>query len=164
MSPVYLEPRPAAIESCNSTYRALPYLHTYRLRFTLQRYKENAMSDNPFVGTWTYRSFLNNPDVNKAFNDLEFGRGTIVIEEAPMPSLKGTIGGPGWSLALKGARAYGNPMYARFQGSASSTARSGSTTTKAIWCRTGRMALTRSRPLSAPSSAPFPIQAANPVP
>jgi hypothetical protein len=74
------------------------------------------MSDNPFVGTWTYRSFLNNPDVNKAFNDLEFGRGTIVIEEAPMPSLKGTIGGPGWSLALKGARAYGNPMYARFQG------------------------------------------------
>ena len=28
----------------------------------------------------------------------------------------GTIGGPGWSLALKGARAYGNPMYVRFQG------------------------------------------------
>jgi hypothetical protein len=33
-----------------------------------------------------------------------------------MQSLKGTIGGPGWSLALKGARAYGNPMHARFQG------------------------------------------------
>ena len=74
------------------------------------------MSDNPFVGSWTYRSFVNDPDVNKAFNDLEFGRGTILIEEAPMPTLKGTIGGPGWSLALKGARAYGNPMYVRFQG------------------------------------------------
>ena len=74
------------------------------------------MSDNPFVGTWTYRSFLNDADVNKAFNDLEFGRGTIVIEEAPMQSLKGTIGGPTWSLTLKGARAYGNPMHARFQG------------------------------------------------
>ena len=74
------------------------------------------MSDNPFVGTWTYRSFLNDPDVNKAFNDLEFGRGTILIEGTPMASLKGTIGGPGWSLTLKGGRAYGNPMHARFQG------------------------------------------------
>lgn len=72
---------------------------------------------NPFVGSWTYRSFLNDPDVNKAFNDLEFGRGTIVIEaDTPVQSLKGTIGGPGWSLTLKGARAYGNPMNARFQG------------------------------------------------
>jgi len=65
------------------------------------------MSDNPFVGSWTYRSFLNDTDVNKSFNDLEFGRGTIVIEEGPTQALKGTIGGPGWSLALKGARAYG---------------------------------------------------------
>ena len=74
------------------------------------------MSDNPCVGTWAYRSFLNDADVNKPFNDLEFGRGTIVIEEAPMQSLKGTIGGPSWSLTLTGVRAYGNPMYARFQG------------------------------------------------
>ncbi len=74
------------------------------------------MSDNPFVGSWTYRSFLNDTDVNKSFNDLEFGRGTIVIEEGPTQALKGTIGGPGWSLALKGARAYGNPMHVRFQG------------------------------------------------
>jgi hypothetical protein len=72
---------------------------------------------NPFFGSWTYRSFLNDTDVNKPFNDLEFGRGTIVIEaDTPLQSLKGTIGGPGWSLTLKGARAYGNPMYARFQG------------------------------------------------
>ena len=28
------------------------------------------MSDNPFVGSWTYRSLLNDPDINKAFNDL----------------------------------------------------------------------------------------------
>ncbi|HET9766953.1 MAG TPA: hypothetical protein VFS60_08900 [Thermoanaerobaculia bacterium] len=74
------------------------------------------MSDNPFVGSWTYRSLLNNPDINADFDSLEFGRATIVIEEAPMQLLKGTIGGPGWSLALKGARQYGNPMHARFQG------------------------------------------------
>jgi hypothetical protein len=64
------------------------------------------MSENPFVGSWTYRSFLNDPDVNKSFNDLEFGRGTIIIEQASMRALKGTIGGPGWSLVLKGARVW----------------------------------------------------------
>jgi hypothetical protein len=74
------------------------------------------MSDNPFVGSWTYRSLLNNPDVGTDFNQLEFGRGTIVIDDTPMETLQGTIGGPDWSLALKGARHYGNPMHARFQG------------------------------------------------
>ena len=74
------------------------------------------MSDNPFVGSWTYRSLLNDTDMNTSFNDLQFGLGTIVIEEAPMQLLKGTIGGPGWSLDLKGAREYGNPMHVRFQG------------------------------------------------
>jgi len=74
------------------------------------------MSENPFEGSWTYRSFLNDPDVNKNFDDLEFGRGTIIIELAPMQALNGRIGGPGWSLVLKGARTYGNPMHARFQG------------------------------------------------
>ena len=74
------------------------------------------MHDNPLVGSWTYRSFLNDPDIGTAFNDLKFGRGTIVIEEGPMAALKGTIGGPGWSLALKGSRAYGSPMQVRFQG------------------------------------------------
>jgi hypothetical protein len=74
------------------------------------------MSRNPFVGAWTYRSLLNDPDVNTQFNDLEFGRGTLVIEEAPEQTLRGTIGGPGWSLALHGSRAYGYPMQARFQG------------------------------------------------
>jgi hypothetical protein len=74
------------------------------------------MSDNPFVGRWTYRSLLNDPDLAKAFNDLEFGRGTIEIDEAPLEVLTGRIGGPDWSLVLSGARSYGNPMRARFQG------------------------------------------------
>ncbi|HEY4168628.1 MAG TPA: hypothetical protein VGM96_17715 [Reyranella sp.] len=74
------------------------------------------MSDNPFVGRWTYRSLLNDPDVNTTFDNLEFGRGTIEITEGPMQLLAGTIGGPGWSLTLKGSRAYGSPMQVRFQG------------------------------------------------
>ena len=74
------------------------------------------MSDNPFVGTWTYRSLLNDPDINQDFDKLEFGRGNLVIEEAAPELLTGTIGGPGWSLALHGSRAYGSPMQVRFQG------------------------------------------------
>ncbi len=72
--------------------------------------------DNPFVGKWTYRSLLNDPNVDTDFDKLEFGRGTIEIESGPMELLTGTIGGPGWSLALHGSRAYGTPMQARFQG------------------------------------------------
>ena len=52
------------------------------------------MSENPFVGSWTYRSLLNDPDVNKSFNDLEFGRGAIIIEQAPMQALKARLGVP----------------------------------------------------------------------
>jgi hypothetical protein len=72
--------------------------------------------DNPFMGKWTYRSLLNDPNVDTDFDNLEFGRGTIEIESGPMELLTGTIGGPGWSLALHGSRAYGSPMQARFQG------------------------------------------------
>lgn len=74
------------------------------------------MKKNPFVGKWTYRSLLNDSDINTDFNKLEFGRGTIIIEEAESQLLKGTIGGPGWSLTLHGSRAYGSPMEVRFQG------------------------------------------------
>jgi len=74
------------------------------------------MSKNPFVGSWTYRSLLNDVDPAKAFNDLEFGVGTIVIAEGPEQVLTGTIGGDGWSLDLYGSRDYGTPMQVRFQG------------------------------------------------
>lgn len=71
---------------------------------------------NPFVGKWSYRSFLNDPDLGKQPNDLLFGEGTIDLREAASDRLSGTIGGPGWSLDLHGSLAYGTPMEARFQG------------------------------------------------
>lgn len=74
------------------------------------------MTDNPFVGSWSYRSLLNDPNLNTTFNDLEFGQGIIKINEGPMQILTGVIGGTGWSLELKGSRDYGSPMHARFQG------------------------------------------------
>ena len=74
------------------------------------------MSDNPFVGSWSYRSLRNDPDLATAFDKLEFGRGTLVIQEVSCTTLSGTIGGPGWSLELHGALGYGSPMQVHFQG------------------------------------------------
>ena len=78
---------------------------------------------NPFVGSWTYRSLLNDPalapDPSKdpqPWADLFFGYGTIVIEESGPEQLAGTIGGGGWSLNLRGSMSYGNPSQVRFQG------------------------------------------------
>jgi hypothetical protein len=68
------------------------------------------------VGNWTYRSFLSDPDLTTKFNDLEFGRGTIRIDEAPFGTFKGVIGGPGWSLDLNGSTNFGDPFSVRFQG------------------------------------------------
>ncbi len=80
------------------------------------------MGDNPFVGTWTYRSLLNDPDIDTDFDKLEFGRGTLVITAPSSDTLGGTIGGslgPGngnWLLNLHGSIGYGSPAQVRFQG------------------------------------------------
>jgi hypothetical protein len=73
-------------------------------------------SSGILVGTWTYRSFLNDPDLSAQFNSLEFGRGNISIEHAPMNEFKGRIYDVGWQLDLKGSITYGNPFTVRFQG------------------------------------------------
>ena len=74
------------------------------------------LNSNILVGTWTYRSFLNDPDLATQFNNLEFGRGNIEIETAPMNEFKGRIYDVGWQLDLKGSTTYGNPFTVRFQG------------------------------------------------
>ena len=47
---------------------------------------------SPFVGTWTYRSLLNDPTITgdpstnpKDWANLFFGYGTIVIKEGAVP-------------------------------------------------------------------------------
>lgn len=76
------------------------------------------MSDNPFVGSWSYRSFLNDPDLSKDSNvtQLLFGDGTLEITAPSSETLGGTIGGQGWSLDLHGSIGYGSPSQVRFQG------------------------------------------------
>lgn len=74
---------------------------------------------NPFEGTWTYRSLLNDPNPKTSFNDLQFGLGTIHLKAASFDSLTGTIGQKGkggWQLDLRGSLAYGTPMQIRMQG------------------------------------------------
>jgi hypothetical protein len=74
-----------------------------------------------FVGTWTYRSFINNPtevgNDAKAALALIFGEGVMTIEATAMGDFKGTLsfGGPD-IMDLKGWTAYGTPFIARFQG------------------------------------------------
>ena len=68
------------------------------------------------AGTWTYRSFLNDPDLSAQFNDLEFGRANIRVDPSPMNEFKGLIYGDGFQLDLRGSTTYGNPFTVRFQG------------------------------------------------
>ncbi|TBB15617.1 hypothetical protein ELH51_36415 (plasmid) [Rhizobium ruizarguesonis] len=72
---------------------------------------------SPFVGTWTYRSFVSDPNLDTPFENLEFGRANLVISEPTAGEIGGTIGGTGWSLNLGGTIASGNPDTIRFTGS-----------------------------------------------
>jgi len=74
------------------------------------------MNDNPFVGDWTYRSFLRNPDLSVEFNALRFGAGNLKIIASPFGTVQGTLGDTGWSLDLTGHCSFGNPNQIRFQG------------------------------------------------
>ena len=81
------------------------------------------MSANPFVGSWSYRSFVNDPDFhldpqgNADFNAVQLGFATLTITETGPEMLGGTIGTEGdWMLSLQGSMAPGNPGQARFQG------------------------------------------------
>ena len=68
-------------------------------------------------GTWTYRSFINDPDVNKSFDNIRFGAGILRIENAGGGQFRGRLDfGEEFQLALKGWTSYGNPVTVVFQG------------------------------------------------
>jgi hypothetical protein len=82
----------------------------------------SSYGENPFVGTWSYRSFYNDPTFhvdkqgNDDFNVLELGFGNLAIQQTGPQELGGTIGGDGWSLELKGSMNFGNPGQVCFRG------------------------------------------------
>src|SRR5262249_16134316 len=55
-----------------------------------------------FTGTWTYRSFISNPDLTAPPANLLFGQGTLRLEAQSSGQVTGTLGGDGWQLDLKG--------------------------------------------------------------
>jgi hypothetical protein len=69
-----------------------------------------------FSGSWTYRSFLSNPDIKVDFDKLEFARADLVLEKAPFGVLRGKLVFGDDFLTLKGSLSYGTPFTARFQG------------------------------------------------
>ncbi len=73
---------------------------------------------NPALGHWTYRSFMNNPDVDKDFNALEFGRGELIIEELAQGLFEGRLSfGDTYQFRLRGIADLSSfPAVIRFQG------------------------------------------------
>jgi hypothetical protein len=74
-------------------------------------------NQKPGAGTWTYRSFINNPDLSVSFDSLEFGRGNLKIEISEQGIISGKIYDTGWELDLNGSIQYGCPATLWFRGS-----------------------------------------------
>jgi len=77
--------------------------------------KKPAPNHSPLIGTWTYRSFVSNPDISTAFNALELARANLRIDDSGMGELRGLLYGTGWELSVRGSVSYGNPFELRFQ-------------------------------------------------
>jgi len=76
---------------------------------------------NPYLGTWTYRSFQNDPDIATDFDKLEIRRAVLVIDQDECGALVGTIGAPGnvagAELTLHGGFGFGAGEPCRFRAS-----------------------------------------------
>jgi hypothetical protein len=71
----------------------------------------------PAIGSWTYRSFINDPDISKDFNALEFGRGELIIEHLAPEIFAGRLSfGDTYQFRLIGSSNFGFPCSVRFQG------------------------------------------------
>lgn len=106
----------AAITICHSSYCVAQSLHSQSEKISPYSKPTSEHSHRAFEGTWTYRSFRSNPDLGVEPNDLLFGSGTLVLDQASDTTVSGTLGGDGWSLQLKGSADVGSPLTVRFQG------------------------------------------------
>ncbi len=71
---------------------------------------------NPLLGGWTYRSFVNDPDPNTPFGNLQFALADLRFDGADFGQVAGRLTFGDDYLALKGTITYGNPFTVRFQG------------------------------------------------
>jgi hypothetical protein len=70
----------------------------------------------PLLGGWTYRSFINDPDPNTPFNDLQFAVADLTFYRSAFGEVSGKLSFGDDFLKLKGTITYGNPFSVRFQG------------------------------------------------
>lgn len=72
---------------------------------------------HPVLGSWTYRSFVNNPDIDKDFKDLELGRGELTIERFTPATFSGRLSfGDTYQFRLRGVVDMSPPCSVRFTG------------------------------------------------
>ncbi|WP_414588465.1 hypothetical protein [Scytonema sp. PCC 10023] len=64
------------------------------------------MFSNPFVGTWTYRSFHNKPEEISDFNDIRLWQATLTLYEDGLNLLKGQIAAGEYTLNIYGAMTF----------------------------------------------------------
>jgi hypothetical protein len=84
---------------------------------TMQTMQNSSVVPPPAIGRWTYRSFINDPDIEKEFNALEFGRGELVIEHLAPGIFLGRLSfGDTYQFGLSGWSDFGSPCSVRFQG------------------------------------------------
>jgi hypothetical protein len=71
----------------------------------------------PLAGTGTYRSFINDPNISKDFNILEFGRGEFIIVHLAPSIFRGHLSfGDTYRFRLSGWAYFDFPASVRFQG------------------------------------------------
>jgi hypothetical protein len=83
--------------------------------------RELAMAEaavTALTGSWTYRSFRNNPTAGVPFNSLFFAEAELVIDVFDPGAFSGRLVFPnaGGEMQLIGASSFGNPFAVRFQG------------------------------------------------
>ncbi|HEV7281123.1 MAG TPA: hypothetical protein VGN57_13040 [Pirellulaceae bacterium] len=69
-----------------------------------------------FVGTWTYRSLVSDPNLGIDFGKLQFGKGTLRLEQPTFETIRGTLNAEGWQLKITGSLSHGDPPTVRFRG------------------------------------------------
>jgi len=75
------------------------------------------MLQGPLLGRWTYRSFVNNPNMEVDFGELEFGRGELLVEYVcPGTFIGRLVFDETYQFRLQGVATPGDPPTIRFRG------------------------------------------------
>src|SRR5436309_1042146 len=60
-------------------------------------------SDNPFVGKWIYRSFINKPEATEDFNDIRLWQADLTLKADQDGTLSGELAADKYTLKVAGS-------------------------------------------------------------